>query len=382
MPYRGTADVNSARLVVDMSNKLTLLKPSQSPLTALLQNLRKQSCMNYKFEWLEDDLMGRWISENGGSLAADTAIELQTGEGSLVAIDDLVKVVASGEIMRVTAVTGDTLTVVRGYGETSAADIAADAKMVIIGNASEQGSGASAEKYNNMTNAYNYTQIIKTPFSVTNTLDAMKLYGKDELARLRMNKGIEHNKSIEFALIFGERKLDTSGAEPLSTTGGVLKWLTGTDNVTTLDRSVTTTTAGQKASLDSWIQDLFTYGSDTKVWLCSPKMITFVNTLADDKIRLIQADNDNTFGLQIMTYQTPHGRLQMVHHPMLVQGYADYSFALDMEQLQYRYLEGRDTQLKTNIQANDEDGRRDMYITEMGLEFQHPKMHGMFICQN
>jgi hypothetical protein len=40
-------------------------------------------------------------------------------------------------------------------------------------------------------------------------------------------------------------------------------------------------------------------------------------------------------------------------------------------------LKGRDTKLMTNIQNNDEDGRRDMYQTECGLEIKLPKTHGI-----
>jgi hypothetical protein len=69
--------------------------------------------------------------------------------------------------------------------------------------------------------------------------------------------------------------------------------------------------------------------------------------------------------------------MNMVQHPLLTNGYADYSIALDMDYLAYRPLSGRDTKLMTNIQAADEDGRRDQYITEAGLELRLPKAHGI-----
>ena len=36
-------------------------------------------------------------------------------------------------------------------------------------------------------------------------------------------------------------------------------------------------------------------------------------------------------------------------------------------QVGYRFLQGRDTHLITNVQANNQDGRQDQYLTEAGL---------------
>lgn len=369
---RGSQNINQARVVVDMSSEISLLKPRVTPLTTLTKKLGTKATHNYRFDWMEDDLLARWVNCTAGAASGATTVALGTGEGSLVAQHDLLKVVATGEVIRVTTVSTDSLTVVRGYGETATAAIPANAKILVIGNAMAQGSGAAPEKYHNVANVFNYTQIFKTPFAVTNTLNAMKLYGDSELARLHRHKGIEHAMSIEYSLLFGERRLDTVGAQPTTTTGGVLKFLSGTSNVININKA----TGGMK-DLDGAVEKVFQFGSDRKVWLCSPSMITWVNQLAQGKLEIIQGDNDKTFGLDITTYQTPHGRLSMIHHPLLTQGYDGFSFALDMEELKFRPLEGRDTSLKTNIQNNDEDGRRDMFITEAGLELRSPKKHAI-----
>jgi len=378
---RGSSNITAEQIVVDMSNEITLLQPRISPLTVLTKKLGTKSTHNYRFDWLEDSMMARWGTVKAEALADATSLTLNAGEGSLIAINDILKVASTGEMVKVTAVAGDVLTVERGFGETSADVVPADAKILVVSNAMAQGTGAGSEKYNNTVPVHNYTQIIKTAYSITNTLDSMKLYGEKELARLRNKKGIEHAMSIEYALLFGERKLDTTGPQPLTTTAGVLSFLAGTDNVVTLDTATVTDAKLQKEALEDYIEKIFTYGSDRKVWLCSPDVITFVNRMAFDKLQLIQANNDKTFGLDITTFRTPHGTLNMVHHPLLTQGYAGYSITLDIGELAYRPLQGRDTKLKTNIQLPDEDGKRDQYITEMGLELRQPDKHGMFILK-
>lgn len=375
---RGTANILSNRIIIDMANEIADLKPRVYPLTVLSKRLNTSPTHSYKFEWMEDDMMARWTAiNNAGTAYADDTTELVVDDETIIAVGDIIKCVATGEMLKVTAIATatHTVTVTRGYGETAAAagSVANDAKLLVVGNANMQGGVAPAEKYNNPTAVYNYTQIFKTPFSVTNTLEAMDLYGGKELSRLQAKKGVEHAMSIEYALMFGERKLDTSGSQPLSTTGGILKFLAGTENV----NEITKTTTTPQKDMDAALEEIFTYGSESKVALCSPSFITWVNQMAQGKVQLIQADKDKTFGLDIVTYLTPHGKLNMTMHPLLVQGYADYAFILDMENISYRPLKGRDTKLMTNIQNNDEDGRRDMYQTEAGLEIKLPKTHGI-----
>ena len=61
--------------------------------------------------------------------------------------------------------------------------------------------------------------------------------------------------------------------------------------------------------------------------------------------------------------------------------YEDYAVAVDLKNVAYRPLVGngqnRDTHITTNIQGNDEDGRRDMILTEAGLEISLPETHAV-----
>ena len=377
---RGAGNITPEQIVIDMSNEISLLQPRLYPLSTIIKKMSTKPAHNYRFDWLDDKLMARWVVAET-ALADATTVTLGTGEGALVAAGDLLKVVDTDEVIRVESVAGDTLTVTRGFGTTKAAEIPESAKVVIMGNAMAQGTGASAEKYNNTVPFFNYTQIFKTTYSITNTLDAMKTYGGKELNRIRKKKGIEHAESIEFALLLGERKLDTSGPQPLTTTGGILQFLKGTAPTKTLDTSSVTDLKAQKKALDDFIEEVMTYGSGRKLWLCSPSILNFVNNIAYDKLNIIQADNDKTFGLDITQWRTPHGTLNITQHPLLTHGLAGYSIVLDTDELAYRPLAGRNTQLKTNVQNNDEDGKREMYITEAGLELRQPLKHGIFIVK-
>jgi hypothetical protein len=370
---RGTANILPQRIAVDMSEKITILKPASTPLTVLSSKMNTAPCSNYRYDWMEDSLMARWTTSVGVTLVGDVAITVAAGTGTLVGVNDLIKVAATGEVLRVTAIVGDVLTITRSWGVTAAAEIPAGSQLLIIGNAMMQGSGRAPEQYNQLTPQFNYTQIFKTGFSVTNTLEATKLYGGSELNRLRAKKAEEHQMSKEYAFLFGERALNVAGAQPISSTGGVLQFIAG--STANASRALAGAT---EAHVDAWVENIFAFGSKKKVWLCSSRIITFVNSIAKGRLDLVQANNDSTYGLDIVSYRTPHGTLQMIHHPLFVGGYAGLSIALDMEEVAYKPLKGRDTKYETNIQNNDEDGQRDQYITEAGIEVRQPQKHGSF----
>ena len=369
---RGIANSQAKRQVVDMSENISMLRPSSAPLLVLTKKLDSSSCSNVKFEWFEDDFMARWTKALAGIAGGVTTLTVPLDEAQLIAVDDIVKVVRTGEVMRVTGITTNSLTVVRGYGETTAVAINTDDKLLVIGNAIMQGAGSPAEKYNDVTPVFNYTQIFRTPYSITNTFDATKVYGKKELDRLRFKRGVDHKMSIEYSLLFGERKFDTSGAQPRTTTGGVLAFLKGTSNIMSKAKASVT-----EADFIAFCEQVFTYGSETKIVLASPMLLTVLDGFARNRLSVVQSDKDKQYGLDVTSFVTPHGTLKFIKHPLLVSGYDGTGIVLDPEELSYRSLKGRDTSLKTNIQLPDEDGKKEEYITEAGLELRQVKKHGL-----
>jgi hypothetical protein len=346
-------------------------------LTLLKSKIGTEMAHATKKEWIEDSLMSRW--SNPQSAVADgvaTTVNVATGTGVQFSAGDLVLNTTTNETVLVTAVNTDALTVVRGYGDAAkAAAMQTTHKLLNLGNVNMQGAGSPAEKSNNPSINYNYTQIFRTPFSVTNTLNAIKLYGdQTELQRLHMKKGIEHAVSIEQSLWFGKRNMDTSGAQPVGAMGGVAQFLDGTANM--FSKALASAT---EDDLITWCEAWFKYGSDTKVMITGGTFINWIHKLSMAKLNLIQSDNDKKYGLNISTIETPHGVLKLVKHPLFTDGIYNRSYVLDMEMLDYCPLVGRDTSLKENIQNNDEDGRRDEYLTEATMQLKNPLKHGGLI---
>jgi hypothetical protein len=367
---RDTANIQQAKLKIDMSEKIALLQPEKTPFITFLKRAKANSQVanNPKYNWMEDDLGARWDAVNQ---ATETAVgtSVVVDNGDYFSAGDIVKVPRTAEVILVTDISTNTLTVVRGYGVTAAALLNDNDPLVIIGNANEEGSGTREIKTTLEQEVFNYTQIFKTPFGVTNTQNATAMYGGNDLSYQQKKKGIEHMMDISRGFWFGEKKLDTSGSKPKRSTAGLLSFLSGNNY----------DAGGQltKSEFDQNVGEVaFKYGSSEKLMLCSARMLSVVNSWADAKLQIEQGEK--TFGLNVVKYITPFGILNLVHDPLLEGAvYGGYAAVIDVENVKYRPLKGRDTKLETNIQANDEDQRKDQYLTEAGLEVRLPKTHAL-----
>lgn len=374
---RTTGNIPAARQVIDMSNKIALLQPNETPFMAFMKLTKKntETATNPEFKWLEDDIGARWdaINNGGGYTSGDTKIVVDTG--ATFAAGFIVKVPRTGEVFLVQQLDPDgdnanELLIVRGYGTTTAAALVDNDPLVIIGNANEEMAGRPAIKATTEQNKSNYTQIFRTPFGVSRTADNSKLYGGKDLAYQRMKKAIEHKVDMSRAFIFGEKKLDTTGEAPRRTTGGLLSFATENN----YDAGGTLT----KSEFDNNLSEIvFKYGSKKKILLCSARLLSVINGWAESKLQLNQGAQK--FGLSILEYITPHGTFMLMNESRILEGavYGGYGIVVDPENVKYRPLANSDTKLRTNIQHNDTDGQIDEWLTECGLEVRLPKTHGV-----
>ena len=91
---------------------------------------------------------------------------------------------------------------------------------------------------------------------------------------------------------------------------------------------------------------------------------------------------NGAFGHKVTKVDTIHGDISLVREP-LFRGMASGFMALvDLDHVAYRPLIGnginRDTSITTNVQQADEDLRKDMILTEAGLEITLPETHALF----
>jgi hypothetical protein len=379
-----TENIPSARRVRDVARRIAYLDPDAAPLLQILSRGRSRVATNTKPEWIEKDLPASWAMINNGAgyasgITAD--IKVDNGAGAGVAryfsVNDIVNVVRTGEKMKVTAVdlTNNEIDVVRSVGTTAAAALVDNDDLQIIGTAYAEGSTSGAPKSHVETYPFNYLQIVKTPFSTTNSEAASENYTGPDRPRLRAEKAIEHKLLLERSALYGERDIDSSDPNgPIRYTGGLLFFLT--ENIK--DFGGTTT----ESEMELWTEDLFhhTGSGDSRLLLAAPRVISVMNSLAAGRIQTVS--RDKAYGLHVVQWITGHGEFNIVKHRLLENGiggtgYGNYAIALDPSKLMFRFLTGRNTKLETDIQANDADAWKDQYITEAGWQVENPRFHGI-----
>jgi len=235
-------------------------------------------------------------------------------------------------------------------------------QIIIQASAQSEASSKRTAKSTKSTSATNYIQVARDNFVVSDILDASDLYGGDELAYQTRKMGIQHLRKIEWALWLSEASENTSGSQPIRTTGGVNEHIV--TNETDFGGVMNV------VDFEAFLRSGFRHGEKNKLFVVSREVASEISLLALGRLELVSGDQ--SFGLDITRYVSPHGVVNIVVNDLFSE--ADHmkerGYLVDMSQYHYVYMVGEfanDTTLWTNIQNNDLAAREDEYRTYFGL---------------
>ena len=370
---RGTASILQNRQVIDISHTIHLLEPSSYPLVTLLNSLDKvKPAHNPTVRWMEDELEPLTDLLNGAVTALAAALTVDNG--GWWRVNDLGFCPRTGENFRVTAVAGNVLGAVRSFGATAAAAMNDDEPLWNLGPAQREGDTSRALLSTLEVEQSNRTQILRTPFGTTNTQSATDLYDGKDFDLQAKKSAIEHSVRIERMLIFGQSATAVVAGQPLRTMSGILEFI----QTNRVDAGGVLT----ESQFDAFCEVGFRYGgTNQKLFIGSGRVIQAINNFAKEKMETVP--RDEAYGLNLRRYISPFGDLLLGYHRQLVGTiYSGVGILLDMDRVWLRPLRGGRSSGNlavrvTNIQANDEDSRRDEYLTECSLEFQNEKAHAL-----
>ena len=260
----------------------------------------------------------------------------------------------------------------------------------VIGSAFAQGTGAPLGWQDDLYDRDGYTQIFKTAIPLfSGTARATRYRGiSNEYMRVWKEKLKEHKADLNSALLFGVGRASSGLTSGM--TWGIIPYTEYYGNTYNLYYASST--------YDDLMDKLESYfapesgNSQDKLVLTSRKVINWLNKLGDSGFLKntigtsqysFSVDNiKGEFGHNITKVSTVFGNLHFMQEPMLRGWREDYAVAIDLKNIAYRPLVGngisRDTFIKTNVQDNDVDGRKDMITTEAGLEINLPETHAIF----
>lgn len=376
---RGPENQLSQRVKIDMRDTILTYRPSAYPFTVLTGRLRdKQRAEHYKFEWMEDDLYPRQVVLTADSLVGDTSLNVAAGDEARVPANALLLNVTTREIVAVTSTSSGTINVTRNAGGTGEFDMASNQTLLFIGTAYEDGAGSGTAKTTKDVGLYNYCQILKTPIHFTRRGSKIALFGGKDPMVERKRAAIEHARSIEYTMFFGQRNSWTgSGGHLVTTTGGLEYWIkTNIWDVTGVQVS--------ERAFDEVLEDVMRWGDGgnmqggmgTKYLLASSRWITEINWFAKGKLEYRPLDD--TIGFACMEYLSPHGKVRIIHAPILDFDHPGYAFLLDVNHCRYRPFQDDDTTLEKNLEGVDEDGSKEQYLSDVGLELNLERSCAIF----
>jgi len=425
-PGTKSATTFADRRLFDFSDRVADLAPEESPFFVYLSKVGKVAVTDSTFRFLEDRskiaITDRTFttSSNLGAIAEDTTDTMTISssgwlvKGMVVMVSSTVSGMGEGTNAAtcvVTSVNSATEIEVRWLRENSTSAVSIDGSSTavncqVIGTSFAEGSGAPDVWSEELENDYGYTQIFKTACEMSNTARATvyKGYG-DEWQRIWNLKLREHKVDIERTMLFGQRAqvggvnysegivghIIAEGAAPVTDTTQ-LSYTSGA----AYHKSI----ASGSMTYDNFLSDLEVVfdpargGTSSKLALCSLPVISLFNKLGDGAfVDASMGHSANpyaynfdsgkgSFGHKVMKIETVHGDLTLVKEP-LFRGLASTFMALvDLDHVSYRPLVGngvnRDTHIITNVQSADEDLRKDLILTEAGLEITLPETHALF----
>lgn len=374
--YRDPSGTVTGRVIADVSPKILMWEPNATPLCTFAGAVRgKRKATQYRYESFEKEPYPREATVSADATSGATSIVLSAGQGARFAKWYLLQNRRTRELVLVSSVSTDTLTVTRGAGGLSAAMVAGDT-LEYLNSAYEDGSGLGTLKSTQETNVYNYTQIIRTPYGFTGRQEATEMYGGRDPMTERRSQAIEHKKHIEYMMFFGQRAALTGTNNFVQSMSGGLEYFIKT-NVWDLGSAEPT-----ERAMVEFLEFAMKYGdggnqggSEKKYLFCSRRWLTVINGWVKD--RLEYRPIDKRIGFNAGFFDTPHGTIGLLPVNIFNGENAALAFLVDMNHVRYVYLQGRDTQLLDNRQAPDIDGSVEEYRSDVGVEVTLEASHGL-----
>jgi hypothetical protein len=193
-----------------VSDLIGIISPYETPLLDALGDPMREATSTHH-EWLEDELLPNKDAINDSTYtdpAADT--DFVVDNGGRFRVGDQIQVEGSEELMLVTGINGDTLTVVRGYAGTTAEDLADNQVINILGNAALEGADKPGARFTNRSRCGNYTQIFTAAVEVSGTdMAASQLGLADEMDYQKQERLREMIRDLENTVVNGGLRAST-----------------------------------------------------------------------------------------------------------------------------------------------------------------------------
>lgn len=290
---------------------------TEAPVLRLLgvNNESKFRLVNWprtKVEWLEDTMSSRstTMNDSGGISNSDTTMTVT--DGSIFKVGDVLKI--ENELVYVSAVSGNDLTISRSHGGTSAASHADGLTITLSTIARLEGADYTTGHTTTVTAPYNYTQILAEAVKVTGSESVDEKYGIDDTMAYHIAKLIGGSNGVgtkfkagklpillEQTFFYGYRA--AGSATTARAMGGFEQFVT--TNVT--DKSSAAVT---RKDIEDLFETCFLAGGMPDTLLCNSWVRRKISAMYEGSIRTERSETRG--GARIDTIVTDFGEIEVM----------------------------------------------------------------------
>lgn len=366
--YFSSFDISSDTEVRDLSD-LMFAALRQDP--AILSRIRiGEETSDVTYRWVDDTLNAHQVTVTASAASDATSLALTTNHGNRTRegtlLQSRIRSVADSEILQVTATAASAVTVTRAYGSSTAASIAANAVLDIIGNPLQESSGAQRDVSTTRTARSNVTQIFERTVQVSRNQMLREMQAvNDEFNHQVVQRMFEAKRELNKAVLYGILSADAGSDTSYRSFRGIDRWLS-------LSGANNTSTAAtiSEATVNTDAKSVWDDGGDPDLVVVSGDLQQTVSAFESASIRRLESSRVR--GFLVDQYVTDLGvPLEIVLDPYVVYsgGRGDY-FTLDSSRLSLHPFKNSAFFLLSN--PDNTDGRTGRTIGEYTLRVSNP----------
>lgn len=259
----------------------------------------------------------------------------------------------------------------------------------IIGNINPEGGEMPDAIALNPVKVYNYTQILRTPLSITRTARKTNLRTPNDYQKAKAEALEMHSWEMELAFLWGIRTENIGdNGKPERTTMGIINFIRAYagDNCDDYSHNVDYAGVDWADGGEEWfkamLEQIFRYGADEKLALVGSGALLGIDALAMAGGQVQLTPGQKTYGMQIREWLTPFGSIYMKTHPLFSYDETTRNMIVILEpkELGYRFIDDTSFYSESASKTHSEgygqrriDGTNEEYLTEAGLEFGLPQ---------
>lgn len=377
MAFSGKATYSAGsglpEIAEDVADVIGIISPYEAQLLDVLGDPLRAATSTHH-EWLEDTLLPNKDIVSDGSISdpvGDMAFDV--ANGSRFRDGDQIQIEGSFELMLVTAVNTDTLTVVRGYAGTVAENLVDATVINILGNAALEGGDKPTARFTNRGRMGNYTQIFTSAVEVTGTdMAANQLGLSDEMDYQKQERLRELIRDLENTIINGGiAAVDPQGSGTVRRTmKGIIQNL-ATNVYNPGDAGFPAETGLDEAKINYVLRQVWENSSgNVDLIVVGGYQKRQINSFLTDARSY--GPSDNTYSDMVSVYESDFGVCKIVTSRWIPQ---DAVLMLDSSRVSVLPLAGRSFHFKPLASGGDYECGE--LIGEYTLELKNEAAHGL-----